>query len=688
MISCSAGAAELAPEPLPQRRRRVDRDRPQVLGELDLLLAPHALAGEGARDAVLLGDLAHDRAPAARGRREPQRRRDRRLADAALARHVEQRAVQQSVLHASDSMTGYADGPVARPRPTRRAGACSGATTRPTTGRRGGCRPRSGRPRTRSTATCAPPTRSSTARAGRRAPRRGGRRWTPGSARWSTGSPPGRSPHPVVGALVDAGLPPPAAARRAAHLHALDADRLRARADRDVAGARGLHGRLGRLGRAHHGPAARRARRAITPAFGRLGQAFQLTNFIRDLREDTAARPHLPARRRARALRRGGGGPARASRASPELRALVAFEVRRARGLFAEAEPAVAAAPRLACARASASPSRVYRRVLDRVGAVEFDVLGRRAGVRAWQLPGAAARGAAPVTRRATLRGADRDAAGRRRARADVLICGACFAGLAVARELRGSGRRRARRRPLRDRRAPDVGLRGADAVAARRWACERAIRQELPCMAFHTPHGSARFRLPWSWSAFDYRTLCEELWAQCARAVRDREGRRRRTGARSSRTDRGAAARPARRRRARLAPRARPRRRTCSRPRRRLSRGLEVHPRRAAASTSTCGSTARSSRRGYAWSVPAAGEQRVGVGLVRAAPPREGADAGDRRPARRPGRPLPGQLVPARAAPGRRGRRVLRRRQRRPLLPALGRGHPHRVLLRHRLRA
>ena len=37
--------------------------------------------------------------------------------------------------------------------------------------------------------------------------------------------------------------------------------------------------------------------------------------------------------------------------------------------------------------------------------------------------------------------------------------------------------------------------------------------------MAFHTPHGSARFRLPWSWSSFDYRTLCEELWAQCGDA-------------------------------------------------------------------------------------------------------------------------------------------------------------------------
>ena len=33
--------------------------------------------------------------------------------------------------------------------------------------------------------------------------------------------------------------------------------------------------------------------------------------------------------------------------------------------------------------------------------------------------------------------------------------------------------------------------------------------------MAFHTPHGSARFRLPWSWSSFDYRELCAALWEQ-----------------------------------------------------------------------------------------------------------------------------------------------------------------------------
>ena len=32
----------------------------------------------------------------------------------------------------------------------------------------------------------------------------------------------------------------------------------------------------------------------------------------------------------------------------------------------------------------------LYRRVLDRVEAIGFDVLGRRAGVRLWHVPGAA----------------------------------------------------------------------------------------------------------------------------------------------------------------------------------------------------------------------------------------------------------------------------------------------------------
>src|SRR3954451_461743 len=96
---------------------------------------------------------------------------------------------------------------------------------------------------------------------------------------------------------------------------------------------------------------------------------------------------------------------------------------------------------------------------------------------------------------RATKRGDERTPLGGER---DVLICGASFAGLAVARELADSGADVL----LVDR--YEIGERATSACAAptpwlHAMGVERAIRQEIPCMAFHTPHGSARFRLPWS---------------------------------------------------------------------------------------------------------------------------------------------------------------------------------------------
>jgi 15-cis-phytoene synthase len=122
--------------------------------------------------------------------------------------------------------------------------------------------------------------------------------------------------------------------------------------------------------------------------FGRLGQAFQLTNFIRDVREDRSLdRLYLPADERERF------GVAEEDFDQPTaggaLRALVAHEVGRARALFDACEEAVAAAPgaarpgiRMACA--------VYRRVLDRVEEVGYDVLGRRTTPRPWQVAGSA----------------------------------------------------------------------------------------------------------------------------------------------------------------------------------------------------------------------------------------------------------------------------------------------------------
>jgi flavin-dependent dehydrogenase len=234
------------------------------------------------------------------------------------------------------------------------------------------------------------------------------------------------------------------------------------------------------------------------------------------------------------------------------------------------------------------------------------------------------------VTRRATLRGAERVPLAGADARADVLICGASFAGLAVARELAGAGADVL----VVDR--YEIGERQTSACAAptpwlEAMGVREAIRQELPCMAFHTPHGSARFRLPWSWSSFDYRTLCEELWAQCGDArfeVAKVEGRAESSRASSTagiegerpddlvvRTDRGELRAPlvvdalGWRRVLGPGPNVQP-------PDAPISRGLEVHPDARGGDTDLDIWIDRSLvRYGYAWSVPADDEQRVGVG-------------------------------------------------------------------------
>jgi menaquinone-9 beta-reductase len=216
------------------------------------------------------------------------------------------------------------------------------------------------------------------------------------------------------------------------------------------------------------------------------------------------------------------------------------------------------------------------------------------------------------MTTRATLRGAERIPLEGDRARADVLICGASFAGLAVARELAGCGADVL----VVDR--YEIGERQTSACAAptpwlEAMGVRAAIRQELPCMAFHTPHGSARFRLPWSWSSFDYRTLCEELWAQ-ADARFEIAKVERRTGD-AVRTDRGMLTAP-------LIVDALGWRRVLGSganvqpPDAPISRGLEVHPDARGGDADLDVWIDRSLvRHGYAWSVPAAGEQRVGVG-------------------------------------------------------------------------
>jgi flavin-dependent dehydrogenase len=102
---------------------------------------------------------------------------------------------------------------------------------------------------------------------------------------------------------------------------------------------------------------------------------------------------------------------------------------------------------------------------------------------------------------------------------ADVLICGASFAGLAVARELRSTGARVL----VLDR--YEIGERQTSACAAptewlRNLGLEASIRQTFGSLLVHTPAvGRARWPLPWTFSTFDYRRLCALLWEQSGEA-------------------------------------------------------------------------------------------------------------------------------------------------------------------------
>src|SRR3954454_15414322 len=392
--------------------------------------------------------------------------------------------------------------------------------------------------------------------------------------------------------------PPPSPARRACDLHALDADRLRAGAHLQLGGARRLHGRLGRLGRADHGLAARRPGARLRPARPRVP--------ARELhprrRRAPPARPRLPPRLRPRPLRRRGirserlaGRPraARAARARGRPRPRAVRVGRARRGVRAALDPP-GRADRDRALHAHARPCGGRR--LRRAAAP-----ARRPRARP------ARRGGEGAVRRRTLRGDERTPLDER---ADVLICGASFAGLAVARELAGSGADVL----VVDR--YEIGERATSACAAptvwlQAMGVERAVRQEIPCMAFHTPHGSARFRLPWSWSSFDYRDLCRELWAQCDARFEVAKVDSRTRG--TVHTDRGVLTAP-------LIVDALGWRRVLGPgdnvqpPEAAISRGLEVHPHGAGLDLDVWIDRSLV-RKGYAWSVPARGEQRVGVG-------------------------------------------------------------------------
>jgi flavin-dependent dehydrogenase len=211
---------------------------------------------------------------------------------------------------------------------------------------------------------------------------------------------------------------------------------------------------------------------------------------------------------------------------------------------------------------------------------------------------------------RATKRGPERTPLERD---CDVLVCGASFAGLAVARELRDTGARVL----VIDR--YEIGERQTSACGIPTgWLhaldLQGSLRQTFGELVVHTPWTTARWRLPWTFSTFDYRELCEELWNQAHPA--DTEFETATVTGRSGfavQTDRGEIRAP-------LIVDALGWRRALSSgaaiqpPNARLSRGLEVHP-HGAGDELELWIDPKYVRAGYSWSFPARDEVRVGVG-------------------------------------------------------------------------
>ncbi len=209
---------------------------------------------------------------------------------------------------------------------------------------------------------------------------------------------------------------------------------------------------------------------------------------------------------------------------------------------------------------------------------------------------------------RATKRGAERTPLG---GDVDVLICGASFAGLAVARELRASGARVL----VLDR--YEIGERQTSACAAPTLWLENlgltgAIRQTFDSIVSHTRGRTVRWDLPFTFSTFDYKPLLEDLWAQCGAVEFETAKVHGRTGD-LVHTDRGDLRAPL------IVDalgwrRVLSNRRTIQPPNERLSRGLEVHPPGDGPDLELW-IDRRITPIGYGWSFPAGDELRIGIG-------------------------------------------------------------------------
>jgi len=215
---------------------------------------------------------------------------------------------------------------------------------------------------------------------------------------------------------------------------------------------------------------------------------------------------------------------------------------------------------------------------------------------------------------RATKRGGERTPLS---GRYDVLICGASFAGLAVARELSGSGASVMvlDRYEIGERQTSACGIPTSWLRAMGLMASER---QRFDSLLVHTPHGDRRFPLPWSFSTFDYRELCDLLWHDCDASfetakVNGRAAPTNGSGDIEVETDRGVLSAPlvvdalGWRRVLDPGDRYQP-------PAAPLSRGLEVHP-HGQGKDMEVWIDRRYVPAGYGWSFPADDELRIGIG-------------------------------------------------------------------------
>jgi menaquinone-9 beta-reductase len=208
---------------------------------------------------------------------------------------------------------------------------------------------------------------------------------------------------------------------------------------------------------------------------------------------------------------------------------------------------------------------------------------------------------------RATKRGADRTPLDRD---CDVLICGASFAGLAVARELAHSGAKVmvVDRYEIGERQTSACGVPTAWLEALDLMGSHQQAFGEL---VINTPHTRARYQLPWTFSTFDYRELCSLLAGQGDFQFETAkvDG----LGGDAILTDRGEIRAP-------LIVDALGWRRVLGGgepiqpPDAYLSRGLEVHPEGSGDDLEIWIDRAYVPA-GYGWSFPAATEVRVGVG-------------------------------------------------------------------------